>query len=263
MHRSRSSKRFRFVLSDFPAKYGIEIYSDSAEAEFAVRVDNRGIIEFKPGRARQLVLRGLRLAYGLVPSLVGTDFLYDANTARGAERLHIPSLNLVLGLVDGGDCMAVGVWPPGKQSAAFGLTPGADAKFIDSFTFDTDGRSFYFSCQERPGVWHVERLNRNYLEKDTTITWKRPFEAKWLGRFFITSDEYDWPFYFGSKPVKIWGRYIRGWYTYPLRFDGDRTVVHFEKQFLPKGDLLIYCLNRTPPPRAARCSRPPKSWPPF
>jgi hypothetical protein len=89
-------------------------------------------------------------------------------------------------------------------------------------------------------------MKRNYLEKETTIAWKRPFEAKWLGRFFITSDEYDWPFYFGSKPAKIWGRYIRGWYRYPLRFDGDRTVVHFEKQFLPKGDLLIYCLEPHP-----------------
>jgi hypothetical protein len=239
-------KRYRSVHSASPTRHGIEIYCDSAEAEFTVLVDDKGIIEFRPGKARQLILRGLRLAYGLVPSLVGTDFLYDANTAAGAQRLHIPSLNLVLGLVDGGDCTAVGVWPPGEQSAAFGLESGAGAKFIDSFTFDTAGQSFYFSCQEKPGIWHAERLKRNYLEKDTTIAWKRPFEAKWLGRFFITSDEYDWPFYFGSKPAKIWGRYIRGWYTYPLRFDGDRTVVHFEKQFLPKGDLLIYCLEPHP-----------------
>ena len=239
-------KSYRWVRSDGPAREGIEIYSDSAEAQFTVLVDDQGILEFKPGKARQLVLHGLRLAHGLVPSLVGTDFLYDANTAPGAQRLHIPSLNLVLGLVDGEDCMAVGVWPPGKQSAAFGLAPGAGAKLIDSFTFDTDGQSFYFSCQEQPGIWHAERLKRNYLEKDTTIAWKRPFEAKWLGRFFITSDEYDWPFYFGSKPLKIWGRYIRGWYKYPVRFDGDHAVVHFEKQFLPKGDLLIYCLEPHP-----------------
>ena len=239
-------KSYRLVHCDSPARQGIEVYSDSAEAQFTVLVDDQGIFEFKPGKARQLVLRGLRLAHGLVPSLVGTDFLYDANMAPGAGRLYIPSLNVVLGLVDGEDCMAVGVWPPGKQSAAFGLTPDANAKLIDSFTFDTDGRSFYFSCQQKPGIWHVERLKRNYLEKDTTIAWKRPFEAKWLGRFFITSDEYDWPFYFGSKPAKIWGRYIRGWYRYPLRFDGDRTVIHFEKQFLPKGDLLIYCLEPHP-----------------
>ena len=182
----------------------------------------------------------------MVPSLVGTDFLYDAKTAYGADRLHIPALNVVLGLVEGEDCMAVGVWPPGGQSAALELTLGGGPKLIDGLAFDTAGRSFYFSCLEKPGVWHAEPLKRNYLEKDTVIAWKRPFEGKWLGRFFITSDEYDWPFYFDSKPLKLWGRYIRGWYGYPVRFDGERTVVHFEKQFLPRGELLIYCLEPHP-----------------
>ena len=134
----------------------------------------------------------------------------------------------------------------GSASAARNLEPGKDPKLIDGLTFDTDGKSFYLSCQAKAGVWHAEPLKRSYLEKDTTIAWKRPFAAKWIGRFFITSDEYDWPFYFVDKPRKIWGRYIRGWYQYPLRFDGDRTVVHFEKEFRPKGDLLIYCLEPQP-----------------
>jgi hypothetical protein len=229
-----------------PAQQGIEIYAGAAEPECTLLVDDRGIVEFKPGKSRQLLLRGLRLAYGIVPSLVGTDFLYDANTAPGAERLHIPSLNMVLGLVEGEECMVTGVWPPAGRSASFGISPGGNAKLLDSFTIDTDGQSFYLHCQEKPGIWHVEALKRNYLEKETTIGWKRPFEGKWVGRFFISSDEYDWPFYFVSNPVKIWGRYIRGWYKYPVRFDGDQTVIHFEKQFLPQGDLLIYCVEPHP-----------------
>ena len=210
-------------------------------------MDDHGIFEFKPGKARQLVLSGLQLRYGMVPALVGTDFLFDAKTADGADRLHIPALNMVLGLVEGEDCMLVGVWPPGRQSAALELKPRAGIQSSSTASrFDMAGQSFYFSCLEKPGIWHAEPLKRNYLEKDTVIAWKRPFEAKWIGRFFITSDEYDWPFYFGSKPTKIWGRYIRGWYKYPVRFDGDRTVVHFEKEFLPKGELLIYCLEPHP-----------------
>jgi hypothetical protein len=237
---------YRSVRSGNPPRQGIEVHSDAAEVEFTLLLDDRGIFEFKPGRARQLIFRGLQLHCGLVPSLVGTDFLFDAKTAPGADRLCLPALNMFLGLVAGEDCVAVGVWPPGKQSAALALKPEGESRLIDGLSFDTAGQSFFFSCLEKPGIWHAEPLKRNYLEKDTVISWKRPFEAKWIGRFYISSDEYDWPFYFGSKPVKIWGRYIRGWYSYPLRFDGENTIVHFEKQFLPKGELLIYCLEPHP-----------------
>jgi hypothetical protein len=239
-----------------PPRQGIEIYSDDAEAECTLFVDGKGVFEFKPGKARQLVLHGLQFRYGLVPSLVGTDLLYDADHAymapsdQGGDRLYIPALNILVGLVEGEDCMAVGVWPPGKQSAVLTIKPGKgpgevkpESRLFDSLTFDTAGQSFYFSCLEKPGIWRAEPLKRNYLEKDTVIDWKRPFEAKWVGRFSVTSDEYDWPFSFANRPTRTWGKYIRGWYNYPLRFDGTKTVVHFEKQFQPKGDLLIYCLE--------------------
>ncbi len=252
-----SVKRFqsyKSVRSGNPPRQGIEIYGDSAEVECTLLVDDRGIFEFKPGKARNLVLRGLQCRYGMVPALVGTDFLYDAKTFPGLDRLHVPALNMVLGLVEGEDCLLAGVWPPGSQAAAWGLKP--EAKLIESLALDTAGQSFYLACLEKQGIWHAEPLKRGYLEKDTVIAWKRPFAAKWIGRFFITSDEYDWPFYFVSKPTKIWGRYIRGWYNYPLRFDGERTIVHFEKQFLPKGELLIYCLEPHPDHRDAAVLTP-------
>jgi len=247
---------YKMVRSGKPARQGVEIYADSAEAEFTLFVDDKGIFEFKPGKAHKLILSGLDCCYGMVPSLIGTDFVFDAKAAGDLDHLCIPSLNLVLGLVGGEDCVVVGVWPSGNQSAALGLKPGEEPRLIDSLTFDTAQQSFYFSCLEKPGIWHVEPLKRNYLEKDTVIGWKRPFEAKWMGRFFITSDEYDWPFYFGYKPTKIWGRYIRGWYNYPVHFDGDKTVVHFEKEFLPKGELLIYCLEPYPSKSAASLITP-------
>ena len=240
---SYKTVRSASTLGDGPPRQGIEVYSDDAAAEFTLLVDNKGVFEFKPGKARQLVLRGLHFRYGMVPALVGTDFLYDAKIAYGADRLHIPALNMLVGLVEGEDCTAVGVWPPGKQSAVLEVKTTGESKLFDSVTFDTAGQSFYFSCLEKPGIWRVEPLKRTYLEKDTVLDWKRPFEAKWVGRFFVTSDEYDWPFYFANRPTRTWGKYIRGWYNYPLRFDGTNTVVHFEKEFQPKGDLLIYCLE--------------------
>ncbi len=225
---------------------GIEVRSATAETEFTVYLDDRGILEFKPGKARKLVLSGMNLRYAMVPSLVGTDFLYDPQSFAGKDRLHVPALNMLLGMVEGEGCMITGVWPSGGQSAAVDLKPGGKEKVVDALSLDTAGQSFYFSCIERPGVWHVEPLLRTYLEKDTVIAWKRPFEAQWFGRMHITSDDYDWPFYFINKPLRLWGRYIRDWYRYPVRFDGEKTVIHFEKRFRPEGELLIYCLQPHP-----------------
>lgn len=241
---------------------GIEVCS-AGEPEFTVYLDDRGILEFKPGKARKLVLRGMNLRYAMVPALIGTDFLYDPKMFPDKDRLHIPALNLLLGMVEGEGCMITGIWPSGGQSAALDLKPGGpgkaiDAKVIDALTLDTAGQSFYFSCIERPGVWHAEPLLRSYLEQDTVIGWKRPFEGQWFGRFYITSDDYDWPFYFVSKPLKLWGRYIRDWYRYPVRFDGDKTVIHFEKHSGRRARCSSTASSRTRRIRTPRLSLPPK-----
>ena len=155
-------------------------------------------------------------------------------------------MNLFVGLVEGGDAMMVGVWPPGQQAASLRTTAAGNRKGIDGLSFRTGGRSFYLALLEKPRLWHAEPLQPDYVEKETAIGWKRPFEAKWIGRFFIASEEIDYPFYFRYERAKLWGRSIRGWFTWPVWFDGERTVVHFEKPYPPRGEMLIYFLERHP-----------------
>jgi hypothetical protein len=112
-----------------------------------------------------------------------------------------------------------------------------------SFSLDTAGQSFYVAFLDHPGIWHEEQLRDDYLETHTAIAWQRPFDARWIGRFYIDSDGYDFPFDFLSEKQKLWGRYIRGWFEYPMWFDGPQTMVHFEKKFPPRGKLLIYYLD--------------------
>ena len=78
------------------------------------------------------------------------------------------------------------------------------------------------------------------------LTGRRPFEAKWIGRFSVASEEMDYPFYFHHEPVEVWGRWIRGWFYWPVWFEGDETVLHFEKQVPPRGEMLIYYLEKHP-----------------
>ncbi len=238
--------RYRLVRDAKSARPGVEILSADNRPICTLFLSADGILEFRPGEAKDLAIRGARLKYGIVPSLVGTDFVYTAATAPGSDRLYVPSMNLLVGLVEGGDCAMVGVWPPGQQVASLHMAGAADRRSIDGFSLQTAGRSFYLALSEKPDFWRAEPLNPDYLEKDTAIGWKRPFEARWIGRFFVVSEGVHYPFYFRHERVQLWGRCIRGWFYWPVRFDGDRTMIHFEKRFPPQGELLIYHLEKDP-----------------
>ena len=50
----------------------------------------------------------------------------------------------------------------------------------------------------------------------------------------------------------MWGTWFDDWNYYPFYFDGSRTVLHFDKKFIPNGDAFIYFLE----PAAADLNSP-------
>ncbi len=207
-----------------------------------VTLTRDGILEIKQPPGQTVVVRS-PLRYVLVPSLIGTDLLFDPEILPAKGPACLPSLNMVVGLGAGNDGVLVGVWPPGEQMARVQVDENSRPREFESFSLDTAGQSFYVAFLDHPGIWHEEQLRDDYLETHTAIAWQRPFDARWIGRFFIDSDGYDFPFYFLSEKQKLWGRYIRGWFEYPVWFDGPQTMVHFEKKFPPRGKLLVYYLD--------------------
>ncbi len=53
----------------------------------------------------------------------------------------------------------------------------------------------------------------------------------------------------------MWGVWFEDWNHYPFFFDGPRTILHFEKTFVPNGNALFYFLE----PAAADLVSPLKS----
>lgn len=236
-----SAAQVRIVAAEQTSGLAVEALAND-QRQYTLALANAGILEFRPGRCDALHVRS-RLAYAIVPSLVGTDLVYRPGDFPKAERVFTPSLNLAVGLLGQGDALLVGAWPPGKQTASLVPDAAGGSKAFDGLALDTAGQSCYLAFIEHPRLWHVETLRPEYLERDTPLAWQRPFEARWIGQFFIESDKYHFPFYFRSQKAKLWGRYIRSWFTYPFWFEGDKTLIHFEKKFPPKGELLIYYLE--------------------
>ncbi len=219
----------------------LEVLFTSERQPHVVTLSKDGILQITQP-PDQTVTVSSPLRYALVPSLVGTDLLFDPEQLPASRPSYLPSLNMVVGLQEGNDGMLVAVWPPGDQQAFVRVAKG-DQPRIESVSLDTAGRSLYIRFIDHPNIWHAERLREEYLETDTPIKWQRPFDARWIGRFFIDSDGYDFPFYFLAQRHKLWGRSIRGWHYYPVWFDGNKTMVHFEKKFPPIGELLVYYLD--------------------
>lgn len=46
-----------------------------------------------------------------------------------------------------------------------------------------------------------------------------------------------------NAKTRMWGAWFEDWNHYPFYLDGPKTVVHFEKSFVPTGDALIYFLE--------------------
>lgn len=237
---------YKLVRDANAGRLGTEVYSSEDRLLFAFYLSPDGIIEFQPAAEKQLNLRGARWQYAVVPCLIGADFVYGPETSRHSDRLYFPPMGMVVGLVEGGQCMMSGVWPPDRQVAFLQATGAGGRRILDGVSLQTAGRSFHLAVVEKPGIWHAEPLKASYLERDTPIGWKRPFEAKWIGRLFVASEGVHYPFYFRHERVQLWGRSVRGWFYWPVWFDGDQTLVHFEKQFPPLGELLIYYLEKHP-----------------
>jgi hypothetical protein len=269
--------KYKLVRDARQKRLGAEIYSAENRLLSAIYLMPDGILEFRPGDAKGVTVNvtptGAHLKYGIVPSLMGTDLVYSALDPRlsalapGPSSLtpqpsslnwHLPSMNLFVGLVEGGDSMMVGVWPhdPGtgrgvvaegaRQVASLRMSGTGGARQIDGFSLQPAQKSFYLTFLAKPGIWHAEPLKPDYLEKDTVIAWKRPFDAKWIGRFFVASEEMNYPYYFRYDRAELWGRTIRGWFYWPVWFEDDETMIHFEKRFPPRGEMLIYYLEKHP-----------------
>jgi len=203
--------------------------------------DGSGIVGIKPSDS----MKGLSLLspieYGVVPDFIADDLVFGAREYPSVNTLHIPSGNIFLGLLKGRNDMLVVTWPDGKQRTRLVLQDGPEGRLIESVDLDNDGRGIYLEMLSAPGIWHREELKASYLEKQVAVDWKRPFAAKWITQ--LSEADVKTTFTFRESQDKIW-RGVIGNYPYPVWFEGGNTFYHLGKKIPPKGDSVIYFLER-------------------
>jgi hypothetical protein len=204
--------------------------------------DRKEIVEVKPVGNMDGISIFSPIEYGIVPGFIGDDLILDAREYPLMDTLCVPTENIFVGLLEGENGMLVVTWPEGKQEMK--LVSGeklGERRLIESIDFDNDGKSFYLALLEAGGIWHKEELKPSFLEKDVAVKWKRPFAAKWKTQLLEAGVRTS--FNFRESQGRIW-RAITGKYTYPVWFKGEDTFYHLSKKIPPKGESIIYFLER-------------------
>ena len=200
------------------------------------------IIEIKPAENMKGMSLLSPIEYGVMPDFISDDLIFDPGKYPSMTTLHIPSDNFFLGLLRGENDMLVITWPKGKQQMKLVLdNKQREPRLIESVDFDNDGKSIYLALLDAPGIWHKEELKPSYLEKDVAINWKRPFPAKWITQLYEAGVKTT--FRFRESKENIW-RGVTGRYNYPVWFSGEKAFYRLGKKIPPKGESLIYFLER-------------------
>jgi hypothetical protein len=198
------------------------------------------IVEIKPGDK----MAGMRvqspMAYGVVPSFIADDLIFDPADYSPATNLYVPSESMLVGLERGENNLLVVTWPKGKQRVSLGLAEDQGTRLVESVHLETEGQSFHLAALSAPGIWHRDELKPTYLEKDVASGWKRPFAAKWKTQ--LVEAGVTTTFNIRETKGDIW-RGVPGSYTYPVWFEGDTVYYHLGKKVPPKGQSIIYFLE--------------------
>lgn len=218
---------------------------ENVSAIFSFSPDLIGV-EIKPAENMKGISLFGPIEYGIVPSFIGDDLIFDPRECPSINRLCIPSENLFVGLLKGENSMLVVTWPKGRQQMRLVLeNEQRQPRLVESVDFDNDGQSVYLAILDAPGIWHEEELKASYLEKDIAINWKRPFPAKWVTQLYEA--EVKTTFTFRESKGNIW-RGVTGAYIYPVWFNGQNALYHLSKKIPPQGESLIYFLERKDTP---------------
>ncbi len=230
---------------------GIEVAARDGKQSYTAWLTTRGLVSIEASNVPAFQARDCALRYGILPSLVGSDICYDPQKLADGKQIALPSTQWLVGLVDGNQSMLVAAWPSDTQAVLLGMAGEGENRMFDSFSIATDKAGFSISFVEHPRIWHREPLNEDWLDDYVPISWQRPFPARWMGEFFDTDGgrpQFEGPFMQYSFPIpcaktRMWGVWFDGWSRYPFSFDGARTIFHFEKNFVPNGDALVYFLE--------------------
>lgn len=202
--------------------------------------DNTGAIRVQPAEGLGGVAVVAEFEYAVLPSRQLDDNVYRAADYPKLARLYVPSENLLVGLLAGGNRLVALAWPPGDQSARIALGGAEANRRIEALELTLGGRELFVGAFMAPGIWQRIELHPSYEEQDTALDWKPPFTAAW--KMQLTELGVPTTFRCRESRQRPW-RPTVGFYTYPFFVENGKVLLHLHKKLDSTGEALIYALE--------------------
>jgi hypothetical protein len=204
----------------------------------------QAFLECKPIRSAARIRVEAATRFAVIPDFFGADMVFDPR-AYSQVKLVIPPENFVLGLLEGRNTIVMSVWPTADQEAELVLTGAKEDRRIGAMETSFKGKSVYVAILHAPAIWHERRLQEPYADRDISLGWNKPFQAKWRANFCRQRRNDSWDFQ--DHKSSTW-MYLYQAIVWPCWFDGEGGFVRFSRRFLdvkgPMEFILVYPSDR-------------------
>jgi hypothetical protein len=225
----------------------------------------RAFVEVRPGENAEALRACAPSRFAVIPDFFGDDIVLDARRSPH-QQLFVPAENIVLNFTGNGDTILMSVWPAGDQevqavlrgcskkgsdplkpkgSDPFLLQPqseGPAGRTFEAMEVTFDQKSLFFAVLDSPGIWHsVAMEDPTRTGQDLATGWKKPFEARWRGDFWLPGRTDSWEFESQRRENAVVVPF--GQIVWPFWFENGQAMIrNVRPDYL--GVALIYPLER-------------------
>lgn len=201
---------------------------------------DEGTLRIRPTEATHGVYVRGPVAVGVLPGLQLEDVLYRPESYPGLSEIHVPAENWFAGLLQGNNGIVACAWPDGGQRLSLVRAANGATPVFETIKFVLAGEDLYLEVMTAPAIWHEEKLELGYLERDVEIEWKPPFPATYKTQLPLRGETTTLrTFVFQKKPNRQYRPEV-GDCAWPVWFEGDRSYMRLSKKIPPRGDAVIY-----------------------
>jgi hypothetical protein len=170
------------IVENTPAAVSLEVTYRAADDRRLVATyglsTGRQIVELRAGEGVGRLLVGAKTCYAIVPDLFADDMVFGPAACTG-PRLGLPTENMLLSLLEGGDAILMCLWRSGRQGAAI-LSGDGPSRTIGGCEIQWSKPSdLWVALMEGPNLWHEQAVVGEQTNKEGAIHWKPPFPGRW------------------------------------------------------------------------------------
>jgi hypothetical protein len=120
----------------------------------------------------------------VVPDFFGDDMIFGPQSfgphPAAMARRGLPTENLLLSLIRGGDAMIMAVWPSGRQAShAIADGQGPDRTILGCEIEGAENEPLWVAFFEGQTLWHEEAISADTPPARWTPDFQPPFDAQW------------------------------------------------------------------------------------